>query len=310
MVQPILVVMAAGMGSRYGGMKQIDPVGPKGEIIMDYSLYDAYRAGFRRFVFVIKEENQQAFQELFHGRLPKDCEWHLAFQKMDDIPKNGVIPEGRTKPWGTAHAVYAARHLIDAPFMVINADDYYGSEAYALMVDFLQKSIHANRYVMVSFLLRNTLTENGSVARGICEVEEGELKKVTERTEIYRDGENARYTEDGEHFTALPGNTPVSMNCWGFPQEFLSSIERYLTYFFAEEIQKNPLKAEAYLPSVVTADLQEKRAKVSVLQTEDSWMGVTYRADHETVRRGFADFITQGRYPAPLWTSDGMRGNE
>mgnify|MGYP001382503508 CR=1 FL=1 len=266
MNKPVLVVMAAGMGSRYGGMKQIDPVGPNGQGLMDYSLYDARRAGFETVIFVIKHEIEDAFKAAIGDRVAKVMNVKYAFQQLDELPAGFSIPEGRVKPWGTCHAVLAAKDLIDGPFAVINADDYYGPEAFQVMYDYL--STHADdefyRYCMVSYLLKNTLSENGSVARGVCiKNEDGTLQSVTERTRIEPCDGGAHYTEDGgESWVDLPGDTPVSMNLWGFGKSFLDEAEQRFAGWLTENLPKNPLKCEYFLPLVVTELIEEGKAKI------------------------------------------------
>ena len=265
MNKPVLVVMAAGMGSRYGGMKQIDPVGPNGQVIMDYSLYDARRAGFETVIFVIKHEIEDAFKAAIGDRVAKAMKVKYAFQQLEELPAGFAVPEGRVKPWGTCHAVLAAKPLIDGPFAVINADDYYGPEAFQVMYDYL--STHADddfyRYCMVSYLLKNTLSENGSVARGVCiKNEDGTLQSVTERTRIEPCDGGAHYTEDGgESWVDLPGDTPVSMNLWGFGKSFLDEAEQRFAGWLTENLPVNPLKCEYFLPLVVTELIEENKAK-------------------------------------------------
>ena len=246
--KPALIVMAAGMGSRYGGLKQIDPVSEQGEIILDFSLYDAMMAGFEEIVFIIKKENEQDFRALIDERSGKHLNIHYAFQDIADIPEGCEIPEGREKPWGTGHAVLAARKLIDAPFAVINADDYYGAGAFQTMYDFLEnaKDDDKYRYSMVGYRLDKTLTENGHVARGICTVDEKhELVSVVERTKIMRRGGAVAFTEDdGETWTEVAGDTIVSMNFWGFTKSMMSELENNFPRFFETSVVENPLKAE------------------------------------------------------------------
>ena len=319
--KPILLVMAAGMGSRYGGLKQIDPVSDNGEIILDFSLYDAMLAGFERVVFVIKEENEEDFRKLIDDRAGKYMEVSYAFQKKDDIPEGFEVPEEREKPWGTAHAVYAAREYIDAPFCVINADDYYGSGAFQSIYEFLE-SICGNEdaapeeYAMVAFQLDKTLTENGHVARGVCDVsEDGVLKAVTERTKIMwrpvsdvgkdADVPEARvpaFTEDdGESWTELSPDTPVSMNFWGFSRSFMDAVESGLKDFFEGKFKKDPLKAEYFLPTVVEDQIGSGKAAVRVLRSSDKWYGVTYKEDKETVVSALQSMKDKGFYPDKLW---------
>lgn len=305
MNKPVLVVMAAGMGSRYGGMKQIDPVGPNGEVIIDYSLYDAYRAGFRTVIFVIKHEIEEAFRAAIGDRISKIMEVKYAFQQLDILPTGFEVPENREKPWGTCHAVLAAKDLIDGPFAVINADDYYGPEAFQVMYDYL--STHQDRevydYCMVSYLLKNTVSENGSVARGVCVANpDGTLQSVTERTRIETHDEKICYSEDGGvSWTEIGGNTPVSMNLWGFTKSFLQEAENRFADWLTENLPKNPLKCEYFLPLVVSELIDEKKATVTILHSADKWYGVTYREDKPTVVNAIKNKIEAGIYPMNLW---------
>ena len=305
MNKPVLVVMAAGMGSRYGGMKQIDPVGPNGQVIMDYSLYDARRAGFETVVFVIKHEIEDAFKAAIGDRVSKVMQVHYAFQQLDELPAGYTIPEGRAKPWGTCHAVLAAKPFIDGPFAVVNADDYYGPEAFRVMYEYL--STHSDGelydYCMVSYLLQNTVSENGSVARGVCQPNpDGTLHSVTERTRIETYAGGIHYTEDGgESWTDLPGETPVSMNLWGFGKSFLEEAYRRFAGWLDENLAKNPLKCEYFLPLVVTELLEEGKARVQLLHSADKWYGVTYREDKPVVVDAIARMTREGLYPEDLW---------
>ena len=305
MNKPVLVVMAAGMGSRYGGMKQIDPVGPNGQVIMDYSLYDARRAGFETVVFVIKHEIEDAFKAAIGDRVSKVMQVHYAFQQLDELPAGYTIPEGRAKPWGTCHAVLAAKPFIDGPFAVVNADDYYGPEAFRVMYEYL--STHSDGelydYCMVSYLLQNTVSENGSVARGVCQANpDGTLHSVTERTRIETYAGGIHYTEDGgESWTDLPGETPVSMNLWGFGKSCLEEADRRFAGWLDENLAKNPLKCEYFLPLVVTELLEEGKARVQLLHSADKWYGVTYREDKPVVVDAIARMTREGLYPEDLW---------
>ena len=332
--KPILLVMAAGMGSRYGGLKQIDPVGSHGEIILDFSLYDAMLAGFERVVFVIKEQNEEDFRKLIDDRAGKYLDVKYAFQKLDDIPEGYEIPEGREKPWGTAHAVYSAREYIDAPFCVINADDYYGPGAFQTIYEFLESraaieaaedgacSAEKEQYAMVAFQLDKTLTENGHVARGVCEVsDEGMLKTVTERTKIMwrpksdvaaeeLSGEEAAdeetrvpaYTEDdGKTWNRLSETTPVSMNFWGFSRSFMDAVADGMTDFMETKFRDDPLKAEYFLPTVVERKIDSGEAEVKVLRSSDKWYGVTYKEDKETVVNALQSMKDKGFCPEKLW---------
>lgn len=304
MKEPILVIMAAGLGSRYGGLKQIDPIGPGGERLLDYSIYDALRAGFRRVIFVIRAENQAVFEECVLGVLPEDIEAHLVFQEFSDVPEGFVPPTGRTKPWGTGHAVRAARNRIDAPFGVINADDYYGPEGFQALYDFLSGEAQEkdDAYALIAYPISHTLTPNGSVSRGICETKDGLLTHITERVAVYADGENAKYTEDGgKSFFTIPGDTPCSMNFWGFPCAFLTAVEESFQRFLNEKLPKNPLKAEFYLPEIVGEQLESGKARVHMRYSRDRWFGVTYREDRESAKKEMQKRIEQGMYPKKLW---------
>ena len=307
MNKPVLVVMAAGMGSRYGGMKQIDPVGPNGQVIIDYSLYDAKRAGFETVIFVIKHEIEEAFKAAIGSRVSGAMNVKYAYQQLDELPEGFTIPAGRVKPWGTCHAVLAAKDLIDGPFAVINADDYYGPEAFKVIYDYL--STHQDGtvydYCMVSYLLKNTVSENGSVSRGVCEANpDGTLHKVTERTRIETYPGGIHYTEDGgESWTDLPGETPVSMNLWGFGKSFVEEADRRFAGWLTENLPKNPLKCEYFLPTVVTELINEQKAAVKVLSSTDKWYGVTYREDKPVVVEAIARMTAEGLYPANLWNN-------
>ncbi|MBR7163812.1 MAG: nucleotidyltransferase [Clostridia bacterium] len=283
-----LAVMAAGMGSRFGGLKQIEPVGPNGEIIIDYSVYDAKKAGFDKVVFIIKKEIEKDFREVMGRRIEKMIDVDYAFQELDKLPEGFSVPDGRTKPWGTGHAILCARDLIDTPFAVINADDYYGSYAYKTMAEHLKAG--TEDYSMVGFLLKNTLTENGTVARGVCEAENGYLKTITERTKI----QDSKYTEDGENWITLPEDTIVSMNLWGFDTSIFTYLEKGFTTFCKSRLTEE--KSEFFLPSVVDSLIQSNEKKVRVLSTPEKWYGVTYREDKEMVKAAMEKFVAEGKY--------------
>ena len=307
MKQPVLVVMAAGMGSRYGGLKQIDPVGSQGEAILDFSLFDAYEAGFRTAVIIIKEAIRKDFMELVGKRLEKcPLEIRYAYQELDKIPEGFAIPEGRSKPWGTCHAVWCAKEAIDgAPFAVINADDYYGKSAFKVIFDYLCKAEDKEKYdyCMVGYQLGNTVTDHGSVARGVCVVnEEGYLTDVVERTRIEKYPGGIHFSEDGgESWTDLLPQTPVSMNMWGYTPSFLKEVEQRFPAFLAQDVPGNPLKAEYYLPKAVAQLLEAKKASVKVLHSEDKWFGVTYAADKPLVVAALKALTEEGKYPDGLW---------
>ena len=306
MNKPVLVVMAAGMGSRYGGLKQIDPVGGHGQLIIDYSIYDARRAGFETVIFVIKRQIEDSFKAAIGDRLSRVMDVRYAYQELDDLPAGYAVPEGRVKPWGTAHAILAARDLIDGPFAVINADDCYGPEGFRAVYDYLEG--HPDRpgcyeYAMVGYLLGNTVTEHGHVARGICEEDkDGYLLRVTERTRIEPDGTDARYTEDeGKSWHHLAGDTIVSMNLWGFSRSFVDEAWARFPTFLDRTLAENPLKGEYFLPGVVTQLLEEGKARVKVLRSHDKWYGVTYQEDKPAVMAALADKTARGLYPDELW---------
>ena len=280
MNEPILVILAAGMGSRYGGLKQMDPIGPSGEVILDYSIFDARRAGFKRVVFLIKHEIEKDFREVVGSRIEPHMEVTYAFQQLDMIPEVCRIPEGRIKPWGTGHAVACCKGAVDGPFAVINADDFYGPTAFSTIYDYLVANEDESAYAMVGYRLRNTVTEHGSVARGVCEVENGKLTNITERTKIYKRGEDAAFTEDdGQTFTDLPGSTIVSMNLWGFSAGLIDQLWARFPAFLDKNLPVNPLKCEYFLPFVVDEQIRDGSASVSVLPCEETWYGVTYRED-------------------------------
>ncbi|MCI8698143.1 MAG: NTP transferase domain-containing protein [Oscillospiraceae bacterium] len=305
MSKPVLVIMAAGMGSRYGGLKQLDPVGEHDQVILDYSMFDARRAGFETVVFVIKREIEEEFKARVGRRVERHMDVKYVFQSMDDLPEGYAVPEGRTKPWGTAQAALAARHVVDGPFAIINADDYYGPAAYREICDYLCAHGDGERYAyaMVGYRVRNTVTEHGSVARGVCEVDgDGVLVDIHERTVIEKDGNDARYTEDGgKSWTALAGDTLVSMNMWGFTRSFLDEAQARFPAFLDKALAEAPLKAEYFLPTVVDQLIREGRAEVRVLPSEDKWYGVTYREDKPSVTAAIAAMTQAGLYPEELW---------
>ena len=301
--KPVLVVMAAGMGSRYGGLKQIDPVGSQGEAILDYSIYDAHQAGFDTVVIIIKEAIKHDFMATVGKRLEKaPVEIRYAYQELTELPEGFTVPEGRVKPWGTAHAVFCARDAIDgAPFAVINADDYYGKAAFRVIYDELAATTDPHAYCMVGYELGKTVTENGSVARGVCKIDEsGYLEEVMERTSIETYPGGIRYLEDGV-YTDLDPETTVSMNMWGFMPSFLDMIESRFSAFLTEALKTNPLKCEYYLPLPITQLIREKKATFKVLSSPDRWFGVTYSADKPMVVNALKAMTEEGKYPDGLW---------
>ena len=305
MNKPVLVIMAAGMGSRYGGLKQIDPVDGEGHIIMDFSMFDAKRAGFEKVIFIIKKENEADFKEAVGDRMSKYMDVSYAFQELNNIPEGYEVPEGRVKPWGTAHAVLSCIDQIDGPFAVINADDYYGKEAFQLIYDYLasHQDDDKYRYTMVGYELGNTVTDNGHVARGICSMNEnGELIAIHERTRIEkRDGGIAFTEDDGRTWTAVPADTIVSMNMWGFTKSILKEIKEGFPAFLDKGLIENPMKCEYFLPTVVSDLLGEERATVAVLKSADKWYGVTYKEDKPVVVEAIQKMKDEGLYPKHLW---------
>ena len=304
--KPVLVVMAAGMGSRYGGLKQIDPVGSQGEAILDYSIYDAHQAGFETVVIIIKEAIKKDFMDTVGARLKNaPVEIRYAYQELDKLPAGYTVPEGRTKPWGTSHAVMCGAEAIDgAPFAVINADDYYGKSAFQVIYNYLSTCTDPYGYCMVGYEMGKTVTENGSVARGICVTnEEGYLTEITERTRIETYEGGIHFTEDGETWTDVAPETIVSMNMWGFMPSFLKEIDDRFSAYLDENLPKNPLKCEYFLPLPIAQVIQEGLATVKVLSSPDRWYGVTYAADKPVVVAALKRMTEQGMYPDGLWSS-------
>lgn len=299
MEKPTLLVLAAGMGSRYGGLKQIDPVGPAGEIILDYSLYDARLAGFERVVFVIKPELEEAFESAIGRSARQHMEVVYAYQTVDSLPEGFTAPAGRVKPWGTGHAVLCARCALPGPFAVINADDYYGRSCFELLYGFLkeQRPPEPLAMCMVGYRLDRTLTDNGSVSRGVCAVEQGLLKTVTEHTSIARASDGSILAQEGENMVALEPDAIVSMNAWGMPAHVFDPLQEGFCAFLRRR-DGDALKREYYLPGFVDDMVRQGRGTVQVLQTPDQWHGVTYREDREKVRAAFEEMLERGVYPA------------
>ena len=306
MLKPVLVVMAAGMGSRYGGLKQLDPIDDNGHVILDYSVYDARRAGFETVVFVIKPEIEEDFRALVGSRIEKVMEVKYVFQRADDLPDGYTVPEGRAKPWGTAQAVLAARDVVDGPFAVINADDYYGPEGFEEIYNYLlhhPDTPGMYEYAMVGYLLKNTVTEHGSVARGVCtETASGYLHSVVERTKIIQGDRCPQYTEDdGQSWNDLCEDDIVSMNLWGFQKSYLQEAWAGFPAFLDKALAENPLKAEYFLPAVVSSLLSQHKARVKVLRSNDRWYGVTYKEDKPGVMAALQELREKGLYPEKLW---------
>lgn len=295
--------MAAGMGSRYGGLKQIDPITDKGEIIVDFSLYDALMAGFEHVVFIIKKEMETDMRALIDDGAGRSLDIEYAYQSIDDVPDGETVPDGRVKPWGTGHAVLAARSLLEGPFAVINADDYYGPAAYQLMHEHLAGAADDGKNcAMVGYRLANTVTEYGSVARGICRMDaDGTLIGIDERLKVMRRGDGIAYEEDDGTWTDLPGDTTVSMNFWGFGESFLRRLETGIADFFKHDVPGNPQKSEYLLPRVVDRLIADGETSVRVMESPDRWYGVTYKEDKEQVKSALQSLKDSGLYPDKLW---------
>ena len=304
MKEPILVVMAGGMGSRYGGPKQIDPVGDNGEIIIDFSIFDAIEAGFKRVIFITKKEIEADMREIIGDKVARHAEVTFVIQDLDKLPEGYSIPEGRTKPWGTGHAILCCIDAVDAPFAVINADDYYGKDAFTEIYKYLKtiEDADSTDYAMVGYLLENTVTDHGSVARGVCEVNEnGYLNSVTERTKIFKVDGGIAFTEDEKEFTMLPSPCTVSMNFWGFAPSIMNVLKEGFPKFLDKALAENPMKGEYLLPSVVGELLQEGKCSVKVLNCKDKWYGVTYKEDKPLVVAAVKELKDAGKYPHSLW---------
>ncbi len=302
MKEPILVVLAAGIGSRFGGLKQMTPFGTHGESLIDYSLYDAIRAGFKRVVFIVNGKIKEDFRRIVGAHVENRMEVHYALQELDMLPAGYTVPEGRTKPWGTAHAVLSAREFVDAPFCALNGDDFYGRGALEQMYSFLKESHAPGSYMMVGYPLANTMSEHGFVSRGRCLVDEkGNLKDVEELTHIISTVDGPLYTKDGETYHKLSPETVVSMNIWGFTPDFIQHLEQQFTVFLNRAMQENPLKAEYFLPSVVNQVLKAGEATVAVRAIRDQWFGVTNPDDRPRVEAALRELTQSGQYPDGLW---------
>ncbi|MBD3392240.1 MAG: nucleotidyltransferase [Chitinivibrionales bacterium] len=303
MSDPQLVVMAAGIGSRYGGLKQVEPIGPGGEILTDYALFDAHRAGFRRVVFVIRRDIEQAFHDRIGARVARTFDMGYAFQELDKLPKGYAAPGGRSKPWGTGHAILCARDAIDAPFAVINADDFYGAESFRNLYEYLLGARDRDGvydFCMVGYRLVNTLSEHGHVARGICTAaSDGTLETIVERTKIRPFDGGPQYEDADGTWVRLPADSLVSMNMFGFTPAFMGELGRRFPLFLKDHI--NEPKAEFFLPTVVNQLIEEKKARVKILPTADRWRGVTYREDTQAVREAIHELVKNGVYPENVW---------
>ena len=300
MREPTLVILAAGMGSRFGGLKQIMAVDDFGHAIIDFSLYDAYRAGFRKVAFIIKHEIEEDFKAAVGRRMEKYFDVKYVYQQLDLLPEGYSIPEGRVKPWGTGHAVLCCRGIVDGPFAVINADDFYGRAAYEAMYAFLSAERPGTEHAMVSYQLRNTVTETGYVARGICQVENGLLTDVVERTHIEKHGEVISFTEDGKNYTPLPADVPVSMNCWAFSNSMLDELYKRFPAWLDANLPVTPTKCEYFLPFVTNAMIKDGEGTVAVLPCHEQWYGMTYKEDIPTVVNAIKALREDGVYPEKL----------
>ena len=305
MKEPVLVIMAAGMGSRYGGLKQIDPLNDQGDIIIDFSIYDAMKAGFKKVIFIIKKELEKDFREKIGNKISRYMDVEYVYQELHHLPEGFKVPEGRVKPFGTGHAILCCMDYIDGPFAVINADDYYGRHAFDVIYNYL--TTHPDdeqyRYAMVGYRVENTLTDFGHVSRGVCDTDgHGLLKGIKERTHIEKRGDGAEYTEDdGRTWTKIPEGSTVSMNMWGFNKSLLAELRDRFPAFLEEGLKTNPEKCEYFLPNVVGELLSEGKATVQVLPSEDRWYGVTYREDKPVVVRAIEAMKNKGDYPQILW---------
>lgn len=302
MKKPILVVMAAGIGSRFGGLKQMTPFGVNGESLIDYSLYDALQVGFERVIFIVNKKIKDDFREIVGKHVEDKMEVQYVMQELDDLPEGLTVPEGRVKPWGTAHAILACRDVIDAPFCAINGDDLYGRDALRQMHHYLSSNPATDEYAMVAFLLKNTLSENGYVSRGICKAnDQGYLESVVETLHVIPSVDGPLYTEDNEVYRKLSGDSLVSMNIWGLTPEFIDTLKDVFPPFYAEAMKTNPLKAEIYIPNVIGDLLKAKKVTVKVLNSKDKWFGVTNASDTPLVKAGLQELTQQAVYPDGLW---------
>ena len=300
MEKPTLVILAAGMGSRYGGLKQIDTVGNNGESIIDFSIYDAKEAGFEKVVLIIRKEHEEAFRKCLTDKFSKHMEVEFAYQDMYDIPEGIKVPEGREKPWGTTHALLACRNIVKGPFAICNADDFYGKDAYRVIYNYLKNEISDDNYGMVGYLCNNTLTDNGTVTRGVCENTDGYLSKIVEVQKIARKDGKPVYEDNGE-WKELDPNTLVSMNFWGFTPKIFEECEVLFKDFIGEAVKENPMKCEHVIPTAIGTLVKENKCKVKMLSSKDEWFGVTYKEDKPSVVAKIQKMKDDGIYPFDLW---------
>ncbi len=297
-MEPTLLILAAGMASRYGSMKQIQSFGPSGETIMEYSIYDAIRAGFKKVVFIIREEFADDFKEIFEPKLKGKIETDYVFQELDSYIGDRKVPEGRTKPWGTAHAMLTSREKVHEPFAVINADDFYGRDAFQKAYDFLTKEVRPDLYAIIGYELAKTLSENGTVSRGVCEEKNGYLVSIAERTKIYREGNRIVYEENGQKLE-VPYNSKVSMNFWCFHHSVFNLIEKWF-HEFLDRSMTDP-KAEFFIPIIGDLFVKSRNGKIRIIPTDAQWFGVTYKEDAPIVKENLNDLVRGGEYPENLW---------
>ena len=300
MNKPTLAILAAGMGSRYGGMKQIDGVGNHEEPIIEFSIFDAYEAGFKKVVLIIKKEHEDLFRKALTDRVSKYMEVEFAYQEMDDLPNGITVPEGRVKPWGTTHALLALRNVVNEPFAIINADDFYGKDAYRVLYQYLANEITDDHYAMVGYACKNTLSDSGTVTRGLCKEENGYLTKIQEIQKIAKKDEKAVYEENGETIT-IPDDALVSMNFWGFTPKIFSECESILENYLKDAITENPLKCEHVIPTAIGDLVSENKCKVKMLSSKDQWFGVTYQEDKPMVMNKIQEMKDANIYPDILW---------
>ncbi len=299
MNRPVLIILAAGMGSRYGGLKQIDTVGSNGESIIDFSIYDAIEAGFEKVILIIRKEHEEAFRKSLTDKIEGKIEVEFAYQDLYDVPEGIEVPEGRVKPWGTTHALLACRNCKDN-FAILNADDFYGKDAYKKIYNFLKNEVKDDEYGMVGYVLENTLTENGTVTRGVCETIDGYLSNIVEIQKIAKKDGKAIYEKDGEWVPA-EDNSVCSMNFWGFTPKIFEECEEVFANFIGEAVKENPMKCEHVIPTAVGQLVKEGKIKVKVMSSTDAWFGVTYQEDKPVVVSKIQGFKDQGLYPNDLW---------
>lgn len=304
MKKPVLVIMAAGMGSRYGGLKQMDPIGPSGELIIDYSLYDAQRAGFEKAVCIIKHQIEKDFIEIMNKGAAKHMDIEYVFQDVEALPDGYKVPEGRVKPWGTGHAILCAKDVVDGPFVVINADDYYGPEVFKLLFNYLTEHEDGEfyEYCMGGYYIENTLLPKGSVSRGVCVTKDGYLEHIDERKVIQKNGDKIQFTlDEGKTWTTIPEGTNVSMNFFGFTNSIFKELENRFPSALDEILKTDPIKGEFYIPLVTSDLVNEGKARVKILPTPDKWFGVTNKEDRDLMVAAMKEKTERGEYPEKLW---------